>query len=91
MGCSIRHLVCEPVVGFRSRLQSVSSGPSGMFPYFGNMRKEKGPPGSWLFRVGPVGDEILPRYVGKTTNHEIRISIEQPGFNGKEEDFSWLT
>ena len=91
MGCSIRHLVCEPVVGFRSRLESVSSRPSGMFrylSYFGNMRKEKRPPGSWLFRVG---DEILPRYVGKTTNHEIRITIKQPGFNGKEEDFSWLT
>ena len=35
---------------------------------------------SWLFR-GFVGDEILPSYVGSIINHEVRISIKQPGLN----------
>ena len=30
-----------------------------------------------------IGDEILPNYIGIIINHEIRIPINQPGFNGK--------
>ena len=28
------------------------------------------------------GDEILPSYIGIIIRHEIRIPINQPGFNG---------
>ena len=35
------------------------------------------------FRGIYIGDEILPSYVGMIVNHEIRILIKQPGFNGK--------
>ena len=39
--------------------------------------------GPWLFR-GFVGDEKLPSYVGIIISWTIRrISIYQPGFNGK--------
>ncbi len=30
-----------------------------------------------------IGDEILPNYMGIIIDHEIRIPINQPGFNGK--------
>ena len=31
-----------------------------------------------------IGDEILPNYIGIIiSNHDIRIPISQPGFNGK--------
>ena len=40
-----------------------------------------------------VGDDILPSYMGIIINHDIRIPITQPGFNGKWRGpfFSWLT
>ena len=45
-----------------------------------NMSHEKRAHG-WL---GYIGDEILPSYIGDYfTNNDIRIPINQPGFNGK--------
>ena len=43
------------------------------------MSSEKKKPG-WL---DYIGDEIPPRYIGIIINHEIRIPVNQPGFNGK--------
>ena len=41
----------------------------------------------WLIALwdclGCIGDEILPKYIGIIVNHEIRIPIKQPGFNGR--------
>ena len=45
------------------------------------MSNEKRAPGC----LGYIGDEILHRDIGITINHDIRISIKQPGFNGKKE------
>ena len=43
------------------------------------MSNKKGTPGC----LGYLRDEILPSYIGVIINHEIRIPINQPGFNGK--------
>ena len=33
--------------------------------------------------LGYIGDKILLSYIGIIINHEMRIPINQPGFNGK--------
>ena len=42
------------------------------------LSSEKRPPGCLEY----IGDEILPSYIGIKISHEIRIPINQPGFNG---------
>ena len=54
-------------------------------PWKGYLEGEQ--PNSWDLLTGmilQVGDEILISYMGIIAiNHEIRIRIKQPGFNGK--------
>ena len=43
-----------------------------------DLSNERNP--GWL---GYIGDEILPSYIGIIISHEIRIPINQPGFQWK--------